>query len=312
MNSRLAQVQQADPVLTNLARGYSNAQMVGHALFPFAPVTKEIVKIPKFSKESFKAINTERAIRAKSNVLDPDDIDDAEIVLKEHDISFPLDNRELANSKGTLNLERYGTFTASQVIALSVERACAALATTPANYASTNKVSLAGNDRFTDYTNSDPIKVIKAGKEAVRQQVGRRPNVALVGAATMAVLSEHPKILERVKYSQLGVVTADLLAAILGLQKVVVGEAVAMNARGVVSDVWGDNIVLAYVPVMPQDVPNNVYEPSFGYTLRHEDYPKAAPWTSEDGKVQNINVTDLCAPCILGADAGYLIADTNA
>jgi len=311
MQSRISQTQQSDPVLTNLARGYGNAQMVGQALFPFAPVKKEINKIPKFSKESFKAINTIRAIRAKSNVLDPESVGNAEVTLEEHDISFPLDRRELDNAEAVLDLEKYATFSASAIIALALERACASLATAPGNYATSNKITLSGNSRFTDYANSDPIAVIKTGREAVRQQIGRRPNVALFGAATMSALSEHPKILERIKYTQLGVVTPELLAGILGISKVVIGEAVYMDGRGAVKDVWGDNVVLAYVPALPADVKPNVYEPAFGYTLRKEGYPIAAPWQTEDGKQHNVDVTDIVAPCILGADAGYLIADTN-
>jgi len=309
---RIGELQVVDPVLTNLARGYTNAQMMGKTLFPFVAVTKEQNKIPLFSKESFKAINTLRAIRAKSNVMDPEGIDSVECGLEEHDISYPIDMREIRASKNVINLESYGVRAASAIIALAHEIGCAELAQNASNYGASNKKTLTGQGQFSDYAHSDPVAVIPAAKEAVRGQIGRKPNTALMGAAAYITLASHPQLLERIKYSQLGVVTVELMQTIFGISKIVVGEAVSMNKKGVISDVWGDNIILAYVPGVDDGQEPSIYEPAYGYSLRAEDYPKAGPWMSEDNKVENINVTDLIKPHIVGADAGYLIADTNA
>ena len=43
-----------DPVLTNIARGYTNASLIGTKLFPVVNVNKEGGKIPQFTKEAFK------------------------------------------------------------------------------------------------------------------------------------------------------------------------------------------------------------------------------------------------------------------
>ena len=53
------------------------------------------------------------------------------------------------------------------------------------------------------------------------------------------------------------------------------------------------------------------YEPSFGYTLRKKSNPVVDTRT-EDGKIELIRNTDIFRPFLLGADAGYLISDTNA
>jgi hypothetical protein len=39
-------------------------------------------------------METERAIRARSNVMTPDDIDSIDVVLREHDLAYPVDYRE--------------------------------------------------------------------------------------------------------------------------------------------------------------------------------------------------------------------------
>ena len=51
---RLSKLRVVDPVLTNLATGYTNEQFVGDQLMPFVLVDKEGGKIPLFGKEHFK------------------------------------------------------------------------------------------------------------------------------------------------------------------------------------------------------------------------------------------------------------------
>ena len=68
MSDRLKKLRVVDPVLTQLARGYRNAKYVGESLFPVAELDKESGIIPLFGKEAFRLWETERAIRAKSNV----------------------------------------------------------------------------------------------------------------------------------------------------------------------------------------------------------------------------------------------------
>ena len=85
---RLSNLRIVDPVLTNLSIGYSNADLVGDVLFPFVPVDKEGAKIPRFTKEAFKIYNTERALRAKSNRINPEDGDSLTVSLDEHDLEY--------------------------------------------------------------------------------------------------------------------------------------------------------------------------------------------------------------------------------
>ena len=95
MPGTLAQRRIVDPVLTELARGYSNASFIANAVFPEVTVSKEGGKIPQFNKEAFNIHNTERAIRAKSNRISPEVHTSIDFVLTEHDLEYPIDYREL-------------------------------------------------------------------------------------------------------------------------------------------------------------------------------------------------------------------------
>ena len=83
---RLSKLRVVDPVLTNLATGYTNEQFVGDQLMPFVLVDKEGGKIPLFGKEHFKVYSTERALRAKSNRINPEDIGEVDVALDEHPV----------------------------------------------------------------------------------------------------------------------------------------------------------------------------------------------------------------------------------
>lgn len=309
MSGRLLQVRVVDPVLTQLARGYSNAEAVGSLLFPIVSVKKEAGKIPLFGKESFLIFNTERALRAKSNRLPVEDRDAANFTLTEHDSSYPIDYREMAED--LFDTEAYGAHRTQESIMLRHEKICADLAQDDGNYPSGSKITLTSSGQFT-HADSDPIITIENAKEAMRQKIVKRPNTMVIGAQSYKVLKNHPKILERVKYTQLGIVTVDLLKSIFDVPNIKIGEMVYSTDAGVTVDLWGDNIVLAYVPEAKTDIKRSIYEPSFGYTMRHETMPQADKYEEEGGKIEVVRSTDNFVVKIVGADAGYLIKDTNA
>lgn len=57
--------------LSEVARGYSNNAFVAQHLFPEITSEKEKIDIFEFNKEAFNLYDTERAIRANSNVISP-------------------------------------------------------------------------------------------------------------------------------------------------------------------------------------------------------------------------------------------------
>jgi hypothetical protein len=310
MADRLSNLRGVDPVLSHLAIGYSNADYIAQALFPMAQVPKEAGKVPKYNKQAFKLFATERALRAKSNRLAPEDRDFIPFSLDEHDISVPMDYRE-ADEAIDMDVAAANTFLATEAIALRGEKKAADLAFDPAQFTASHKLALGSTDQWTNSASS-PIAAIKAGKEQIRKDIARYPNVGVCGAVAFNALSDHPKILERLSYAQIGVVTPELLAAILGLDAIYVGKAIYASDDGATTtDIWGDSFLLAYVRKPQPGAKRSVYEPSFGYTLYRDD-PIVDIYTEEGGKIQNVRCTRRFQTALVGADAGYLITDTNA
>ncbi|KVG08403.1 hypothetical protein [Burkholderia thailandensis] len=304
---RLSKLRIVDPVLTNLAIGYTNAEFIGQTLMPVVEVEKEGGKIPKFGKESFRLYQTERALRAKSNRMNPEDIGSVDVNLDEHDLEYPIDYRE--DQESAFPLEQAAVQTATDAIQLRREKMIADLSQNPSSYAAGNKKQLSATEKFTA-ANSDPVGVIEDGKEAIRTKIGRRPNTMVIGASAYKTLKAHPQLIEKIKYSMKGIVTVDLLKEIFEVENIAVGEAIYADDKDRFTDIWGANIVLAYVPLQRGAQQRTPYEPSYGYTLRKKGNP-VVDTRIEDGKLELVRATDIFRPYLLGADAGYLISGVN-
>lgn len=303
---RIEQLRVVDPVLTELARGYSNKTFAAELIMPVVPVDKEAGKVPSFGADEFLIYNTERALRAKSNFISPETRSTIDFVCDEHDISYPIDYRE--EQEDIFPLQQYATVRVTKAIQLRREKIVADLLTTAGTYPTGNKVALSGSTQWT-HADSNPIDTVETAKEAVKAKTGVTPNVMIIGASAWKTLKNHDVLMERIKYSMKGVLTLELVKELLGMQTIVIGEAISMTDAGVKSYVWGDNAVLAYIPTAGE---RNIYEPSFGYTLRKKGNPTVDTFMGEGNKIQYVRNTDIFVPKVLGADAGYLIADINA
>lgn len=294
-----------DEVLTNIARGYTNENFIGTNLFPVVSVRKEGGKIPQFNAEAFKVYSTERAIRAKSNRISPEGRSTIDYVLTEHDLEYPIDYRE--EDEDLANLRLHATTVVAEGIQLRLEKIIADLAQDPNNYPADNKAVLSSSDKFSNDA-SNPIRTIDSARDAVRSKIARQPNTIILGASTYTALKNHPLVTDRIKYTQHSIITEDLLKTLLNFDYLFVGKAVYLSDNNVFTDIWADNIIIAYVPVENQSVPRNVFEPSFAYTLRKKGFPVVDTY-SEGGKISLVRNTDIFCPKIVGPEAGFLISD---
>lgn len=304
MADRLKQLRVVDPVLTNIARGYRNAQFVGEALFPLADMDKEAGIVPLFGKEAFRLWDTERAIRAQSNLMIPDDLNTMDVVLREHDLAYPVDYREQAESM--FDAEARAAKRVKEAIDLRREVSCAGLAQNVNTYLSGGKVALAGASQWSA-NGGDPVAVVETGKEVVRSRIGVRPNTILMGASVYAALKFHTKLQGALGANEAKLITLEHLRTLFGIQNIVVGEGLAGDST--TADIWSDNLVLAYVAQPGAGEKSDYETPSFGYTLRKKGMPETDKYDTNGGKVRFVRHTDMYKPVVVGADAGYLISD---
>ncbi len=297
-----------DPILTEVAQGYKNADMVGMALFPYVPVGQRGGKIVTFGKEAFRLYNTGRTPGSNTKRVQFG-YAGSPYALEQHALEgvVPFEHMDEAAAVPGIDLASGAVGQTQDIIALRLEAAQAAIATNAANYAASNKITLAGVDQWSDFTGtSDPNDDIEVAKEAVRAQIAKRPNTVVMGAAVFSKLKQHPKIVDRIKYTGRDVATTELLASLFGVQRVLVGDAVYESDAGVMTDVWGKFVVVAYTEM------GGIADrgrPTYGYTYRLGGFPLVEQaYQDRNAKSWVYPVTDEVSPVIAGAAGGYLIS----
>lgn len=303
-----AQARVVDPILSTIAQGYQNSEMVANFLFPTVPVNLRGGNVITFGKEGFMLYATARAPgentkRVKFGYAG------APYALQDFSLEglVPVEIEQEAMNGPGIDLGSRAVSEVSAIMALRLEKASADIARAAGNYGSNNKVTLSGTSQWSDSA-SDPIKDVEAAKEAIRAATGKRPNTLVMGAAVMAMLRQHGKILDRIKYTGRDVPTPDLLASLFGVQRVVVGDAIYSTDAGAFVDVWGKDVVLAYTELGSLQ---SAGLPSYGYTYQLNGYPQVEEaYFDRNAKSWIYPVTRVEAPVLAAAGAGFLI--TNA
>lgn len=115
-----------------------------------------------------------------------------------------------------------------------------------------------------DQVGSDPIGVVSQQIVEMAGNTGFKPNTIVMSPAVFYALKNHEDILDRIKYTQKGIVTADLLATLFEVENVYVAWAVVntanQGAEDDISYVMGKHMLLCYVNPRPA-----IKKPSAGY-----------------------------------------------
>ena len=293
--------------LSEVARGYRNNAFVADVLFPTIYSEKEKIDIFQFNKEAFNIYDTERAIRANSNVISPQGFKKHTTTLTEHDLSYPIDYREEQEAE-KVKLQLHATNVVTNGLQLEHEKACADLVQDPKNYSSDNKRILSGTSCF-NWSTSDPQGIIDDAKDAVSSKIAQDPNTMVIGQDAWRLLKRHPKLKDLISDNTNKLVTLNLLKEIFEIENIVIGKSIFADKNGNFVRIWKDNIVLAYVPNLGAS--RTEYDPSFAYTVRKKDALNIDEYTKEGNKVKYIRATDIYTPFLVGAEAGYLISGVN-
>ena len=290
--------------LSEIARGYGNNSFIADKLFPTINSEKEKIDIFEFNKEAFQIYDTERAIRANSNVISPKGFNKHSATLNEHDLAYPIDYREEEEAE-KIKLQVHATNVVTQGLYLKHEKQCADLAQNPDNYALSNQSSLSGTSKFSD-DNSDPVGVIDDAKDQVCKQIGQDPNTLVMGQEVWSALKRNVALKNMIASTSNKTITLDLLKEFFEIENTYIGRTIFSDEQNKFQRVWGNNIILAFVPNLTS---RTQYDPAYGYTVRKKDALQIDEYEKEGKKVKYIRGTDIYTPFLVGPDAGYLISN---
>lgn len=304
--------------LTTLASGYKPQGLIADQVFPVVTSITKGGKIPIFGKDAFKIYETLRARGAKSNRGDMTPDSWVTFFCEEHDLTLPLDKRELdelknlpgdMKLKALFNLENRQRRRVQWNLKLEQEKTVADYVQAAGTYDVTHRTALTGSNCWSE-TGSTPVKQIEDAREVIRKDIGAYPNTLVLGADAYAQLKFHADYTDKLKLTSDKVVRPDLIAQMHDLKRVIIGLSMSLDSDGKFTDLWSDNAILCYIP---ETQTPDIDEPSFGYTIRPGfspiPYPYVDIFTEEGGKIVNVRCTDMYDSQIIMASAGYLFSN---
>lgn len=111
---------------------------------------------------------------------------------------------------------------------------------------------------------SDPIGDVTGASVKMASTTGYKPNTLVLSPFVFNALKNHEDILDRIKYTQKGIVTEDLLATLFGVERVLVAWSVvnsaAKGAKDDIGFIMGKHALLCYSNPTPA-----LKKPSAGY-----------------------------------------------
>lgn len=304
-----------DVPLSNLVIGFEPKSFIVQDIFPLIPVSKQSDKYYVWEKGDFFRIpDTRRAPKTKGNAIEFNVGSDA-YFCNNYALRNETSNESLANQDNVLKLREKHSRNLMNLLILAWENRVASQISSGSNMGS--YTTLSGTAQWDDEANSNPISDVETGKEAIRSTTGLEANLMIIPHAVYRALIQHPDMLDRIKYVQRGVVTADILASIFEVDKILIGKSIKNTANegqtASFSDVWAKNVILAHVT---QGADSMGQDPSLGYSFRWNSpllggqLSAIDRWKDPDGKgFENIRAQFYQDEKIVATELGYVIVD---
>ena len=252
-----------DKALTNISVQYlqDESNFIAGQVFPMVPVQKQSDRYFVYKREDwFRDDAQERAPGTESAGGDYDIDNTPTYFCKKYAFHKDVVEEDRANADDPLTPDEDAVQFVADKILLNRENNWArtffkedvwAHDYEGATTASTGKIVY-----WDDYANSTPIEDITAMATEQAEITGKRPNVMVMGRRAYDALKNHPDFLDRVKYTQKGVVTTDLIAQMFDVEKVLVANAIQNTAQkgqdAKMSFILGNHVLLCYTTSAPK------------------------------------------------------------
>lgn len=301
-----------DVALSNFSVKFRNPSYVSDQVFTRVPVQRQSDKYWKFGQEQLQALTDDLRAPGASAQRVTQSLSSQTYFAEDHALERLITDEERSNFDAG-DIEQWVAETLTDKILLRKEKLFAAAVTDTAQV--TQNTTLSGTAQWSDFTNSTPTDDIQTGQETIAQNAGVRANTLVLGFPVFSKLRNHPKVVERVQNVRIGVVREEDLASLFDVERVIVSQALEVDAGGSVGFVFGKHALLCYVSPTA-----NFGEPSFGKSFVWAGAPgstdgfivemgRAAPVSR---KADEMAVHFYYDQKITAVEAAYLIEDAVA
>lgn len=260
-----------DRVLTNVSIAYTNQTYIADQVFPLVPVQQQAGIVPSYNQSHWfrdSALLRAPGTRSRRGGFSIVQTDKYYCPRFSYGFELPDEVRDTAAVDGTFNLDRDATNFVTEKGYLRREVAFA----TDFFAGSKGWTDKAGGTDFVqwnDYATSSPLTDIEGFKDDMEALIGREPNTLVLGKQAWVQLKWHPDLIDTIKYTQRGVMSADLFGSLIEIPRILIGRTIrTSSAEGIAEGsttyvrIFGKGALLAYVPPAP-----SLMQPASGYTF---------------------------------------------
>lgn len=241
-----------DAALTNLSVAYRNNDYIANALAPMVPVRKQSDRYYVYdsAREQQRATGDLRAPGGLANEVDFA-LSNDRYFCDDHALASAIPDEERENADPAIQPDIDRTEFLTDRILLNQEIALESRLRTDASIAQT---AVPTGEEWNDPT-SDPVEHIMAACAAVFTQCQKTANVLVLPYSAYEALRVHPAVIDRIRFSSVGVVTTQLLAQIFDVEQVLVPRCVMNTAApgqtAVMSPLWGNTAYAMHITRRP-------------------------------------------------------------
>ncbi|HWE50476.1 MAG TPA: hypothetical protein VG273_11825 [Bryobacteraceae bacterium] len=243
-----------DSALTDVSVMYTNDDMVANEVFPTLPVDKRSNKYFVYSQDNFRADDDLRAPGAEADESNWDLSTDT-YYADGHAKAAVIPDEWRENEDAALDIDIDTTTMLTEQIWL--RREVNAVTQVAAGLTPTD-LSASTYANAWDTDTADPIKQIDLAKKTIKRATGKKANRLLISEPVFLGLRNNALVKARISGApdfEASLITEQMLAAVLGVEKLVIGGAVyATTKPGQVQAndyVWGKYALLYYKPPTP-------------------------------------------------------------
>lgn len=218
--------------LTNVSIGYmiDRKDFIADKIFPRVPVSKQSDLYWKYRKSDWRRTDVQRRAPGTETVGSGWKTNTDQYYCHVYGVHKDIDDQVRSNADSFWQLDKDATLFVTNQLLLRRD------IDWNANYFKTGvwatdhtgiASGVPGATQFLQWSDaaSDPIVQMANLQTEFIKQSGRKANTLVLGANTITQLKNHPDIIDRIKYTQRGVVTEDLLSSLFDVDKILVSYA---------------------------------------------------------------------------------------
>jgi len=296
--------------LTDFALQYLQDQKVfiANEVAPSVNMDKEVDLYYVYGRTNWKITDALRAPGSVSNRTRVPALSTDSYCINQYSLHEFVPDREVEEADAPIAPMQDATAYIMEQLLVAKEKAVANVLFLTAS--SANYLSMPAASKWDVTTTATPIKDVETARFTIEQEIGRNVNFGIMGRKVYKGLQSASDILDRIKYTERGLITEDIIGSVFDLENIVIGRAVYDSVTEEVTSlnvqyIWGNYFLLQH---------RNTLAGKKGLThakqfVKKGDNVAVKQWYKEDNEATKVEASiyyDFKVICTL---AGYLITD---